>query len=279
MPPWTEDIIKINKYSRPGLKLTAVKKIVEHFTANPGGSAKNHVTYFGKTLIEQNEKLPKKDRRYASAHIFVDKKEALLLVPLNEAAYHANDVQQKNKNGSPWRGIKDLAPNANLLSIGVELCIESDGTFHPDTIQRAAEVNAELCKMYKLDPIDDIVRHYDVTHKNCPAPWVANPQAFIGFKNSVKTYMTPEKGVEDVLKAGDKGEAVKVLNYQLASLGYISWADRESDVFGNSTLKALKKFQKEQRIKETGEYDAKTALQFAKILAIYYDRLKKNLML
>lgn len=48
----------------------------------------------------------------------------------------------------------------------------------------------ELCNKFGLDPIDDIVRHYDITHKNCPAPWVSNSQKFVDFKNRVKAKMS-----------------------------------------------------------------------------------------
>lgn len=78
------------------------------------------------------------------------------------------------------------------------------------------------------------------------------------------------------LRPGDTGDAVKVMNYQLASLGYISWDDRESNVFGNTSLNALRQFQTDQRIPATGIYDATTALQFAKILGIYYYRVRQN---
>jgi N-acetylmuramoyl-L-alanine amidase len=174
MSLWIEKIIPVNKYSRPGLKLYSVKKIVMHYTANPGASAYNHYLYF-KNLKD----------RYASAHIFVDKTEAYQIIPLNEVAYHAND-------GS-YRGVEELKPNANFRSIGVELCIEKDGTFHPETIKRAAQIVAYLCEKYQLDPINDVVRHYDVTHKNCPAPWVKDEGAFTAFKNSVKLLLNGGK--------------------------------------------------------------------------------------
>ncbi|WP_047757580.1 N-acetylmuramoyl-L-alanine amidase family protein, partial [Geobacillus sp. ZGt-1] len=139
MSVWTEKFIRVNKYSRPGLKLKGVKKLVLHWTANPGASAANHFTYFDRTIIQA--------QRYASAHIFVDKNEALCIIPLDEVAYHAND--------GTYRGVPELKPNANFLSIGVEMCVEKDGTFHPDTISRTEDVFVELCKTFKLDPIKD----------------------------------------------------------------------------------------------------------------------------
>ncbi|AWO73869.1 N-acetylmuramoyl-L-alanine amidase [Geobacillus thermoleovorans] len=177
MSVWTEKFIRVNKYSRPGLKLKGVKKLVLHWTANPGASAANHFTYFDRTIIQA--------QRYASAHIFVDKNEALCIIPLDEVAYHAND--------GTYRGVPELKPNANFLSIGVEMCVEKDGTFHPDTISRTEDVFVELCKTFKLDPIKDIVRHYDITHKNCPAPWVKDSKVFEDFKQRVKAKMSPPK--------------------------------------------------------------------------------------
>ncbi|WP_278251072.1 peptidoglycan recognition protein family protein [Cytobacillus praedii] len=181
MVAWKDKFINKNKYSRPMYKLLSVKKLVVHYTANNGGTADNHFSYFNNL----------KDR-YASAHIFVDKKEALCIVPLNEVAYHAND-NQKYVNGKPYRGIPELLATAsyykdggaNLTSVGVEMCMEKDGSFHPDVISRTVDVFADLCTQFSLDPIKDIVRHYDITAKNCPAPWVKNEKEFIRFKNRV----------------------------------------------------------------------------------------------
>ncbi|MCP1459340.1 N-acetylmuramoyl-L-alanine amidase [Bacillus velezensis] len=188
MSSFRNQYIDINKWTRPGIKNNGVKKLAVHYTANPGASAANHYRYFGQTLPAQNRNLSEKKQTFASAHIFVDRTEAICIIPLNEVAYHANDVQQF-VNGQPYRGVAALKPNANFLSIGVELCIEKDGTFHPDTIARTEQVCAELCKMYKLDPTNDIVRHYDITHKICPAPWVSNSKGFADFKSRVKKRM------------------------------------------------------------------------------------------
>jgi N-acetylmuramoyl-L-alanine amidase len=186
MTLWRNQFLQVNPYTRPGTKLKAVKKLVLHWTANPGATAANHYSYFNSTAIQQ--------KRCASAHIFVDKTEAICVVPLNEVAYHAND--------GTYRGIPELKPNANLLSIGVEMCVEKDGTFHPNTIARTEDVFVELCKKFKLDPIKDIVRHYDITHKNCPAPWVKDGQKFIDFKNRVKAKLNQEAATYTV-KPGD----------------------------------------------------------------------------
>lgn len=227
MALYRTDLIKVNKYSRPGYKLLGVKGIIMHYTANPSASAKNHVTYFGKTLIEQNEKLPANKRRYASAHFFVDKNEAVLIIPLNEVAYHANEKAPKldkfKATASYYKG-----GNANLTTIGVELCIEKDGSLHPDTLKRAEQLVADLCKQFKLKETD-IYRHYDVTGKNCPAFWVSNPSGFTKFKAVVKAKIAPVKTAsKPVVKpvAPAEPKLLKVLASQLYTYKTANWNDK-----------------------------------------------------
>ncbi|EJF7503758.1 TPA: N-acetylmuramoyl-L-alanine amidase family protein [Listeria innocua] len=164
--------INKNQFSRPGYKLLRVSKIVMHYTANPGASADNHRRYFRDLK-----------NRYASAHIFIDDKEAICIIPLNEVAYHANERSCKltalQASTSYYRG-----GNANLTSIGIEMCLDKNGNITAATFNRSVDVAAELCKTYDLTA-SDIIRHYDVTGKNCPAPWVAKPSELTRFRNAV----------------------------------------------------------------------------------------------
>jgi N-acetylmuramoyl-L-alanine amidase len=173
--------IKPRKNTRPQLKLLGVKGIVLHYTATPSATAENERKYFDNGA----------GGRSASAHIFVDKKEVVQIIPFSEVAYHANDkackVPQLKATASYYK-----SGGANLTSIGVEMCIEKDGSLHPDTYKRTVEVVAFLCKTYKLGE-NDIFRHYDVTGKNCPAFWVADPKGFEKFKADVKAKLAPAK--------------------------------------------------------------------------------------
>lgn len=173
MSSFTENFIRVNEYTRPGIKLSGVRKLIIHYTATPGATKENERAYFNGTCITA--------KRYASAHIFVDKNGAVNIIPLNEVAYAANDVQKRNANGTPYRGVPEIAPNANFYTVSVELCVEKDWTFDEKTVTNAVNVFAELCKKFHLNE-EDIVRHYDVTAKNCPAPFVSNPEAFKEFK-------------------------------------------------------------------------------------------------
>lgn len=171
-PLWNCRCIDINPFSRPGIKLGSVEFLVWHYTANPGASAENHFNYF-QGLKNQNLHDRVEDR-YASAHLFIDRDSAVEIVPLDEKAYHAGKASY------------------NQCSIGIELCIETDGSFHPDTIKRAVQIGAFLCQKYKLDPMLDQIRHYDVTGKICPKPWVEKPGLFKQFRMDVGSAMKGE---------------------------------------------------------------------------------------
>lgn len=274
MTIWKEDFVKVNKYTRPQLKMLDVRAIVLHYTATPKASAKNERDYFNGTCVEQG--------RYASAHLFVDKKEALLIMPLTEVAYHANDRSCKIP-GLRASAHYYLGGNANLCTIGVEMCVEADGTIHADTITRTIQVVIELCKMYKLDA-HDLLRHFDVTGKLCPAMWVDNPKSWNDFKLAVqeglKAPVSPSKPSPandtvtpvkkpsvkpqtpsatlptGVFKQGSKGKAVKQIQDALNKLSFkCGVAD---GIWGAKTTDALKRFQSVYCNPVDGIYGAKT---------------------
>src|SRR5574342_236992 len=265
MSAWRNQYVHVNQYSRPGKKLQEVRKLIVHWTANPGASAANHFGYFDRSIVAL--------RRYASAHIFIDKTEAICIVPLDEVAYAAGDIQQRI-NGVPYRGVPELLPSANYLSISVELCVEKDGTFAKETLDRAVDVFAELCKTYKLDPLTDIVRHYDVTHKNCPAPWVKDIGKFNEFKQAVDAKVnvkplvveTPKpKAVyplpSGIIRLGDRGSDEKQLQVALNAAGFN--CGKADGIFGPKSTVALRKFQAKYKLVADGIYGPKTKAKLA----------------
>ena len=61
----------------------------------------------------------------------------------------------------------------NMNSIGIELCDDvKDGKVYPSelTIKNAIELTKHLMKKYNI-PAANVIRHYDVTGKLCPAYW------------------------------------------------------------------------------------------------------------
>lgn len=167
------EYIRINKFSRPGIKNSGIEGLIMHYTANNGGTARNHKSYFNNL-----------NGVYASAHLFVDEEEAICVIPLNEVAYHANDIQ-KYVNGQPYYPLRSIIGNANYSTIGIEMCLDRNGKITEKTFQNTVKAVKELIAKYPNITRDKIWRHYDVTSKNCPAPWVAKPSELERFKDAV----------------------------------------------------------------------------------------------
>ena len=76
----------------------------------------------------------------------------------------------------------------NENSIGVELCCHKDANgnwyFDEMTLSSAQMLVRELMAKYGI-PIERVVRHYDVTKKCCPAPFVYNEAAWQEFKRKI----------------------------------------------------------------------------------------------
>lgn len=144
--------ITCNAENYGGKRAKKVKYIVVHYTANNGDTARGNGSYFQRT-----------PGLYASAHWFVDEKEAVLSVPEDFVAWHCG-------------GTNYVHPECrNSNSIGVELCSrrDQDGEFYflPETVDNAVELIRELMEKYGVPP-ERVIRHYDVTNKICPAPFV-----------------------------------------------------------------------------------------------------------
>lgn len=144
-----------------------------HFTANNGDTAQNNADYFAREVVE------------ASAHYFVDPNEIYQSVKDSDTAWHCG----RERGGSYFNDCR----NAN--SIGIEMCsVIRNGVYViPDeTVRNAAELVRYLMARHHV-PVSRICRHYDVTHKACPEPWVRNPNQWESFKK-----MLTEKEVEDM---------------------------------------------------------------------------------
>ena len=136
----TDALLTPNRFSRPQIPLKTVKKVVLHYVGNPNSTAMANRSYF------ENQK---NGGRYVSSHYIVGLDgEILRCVPENEVAYCSN--------------------RANTYSISIECCHpDATGKFTEETTASAAELCAYLLKKYGLS-VDDLIRHYDVTGKQCP---------------------------------------------------------------------------------------------------------------
>lgn len=187
------------KYTRirPGIKMTP-KYITIHETANTskGANAKAHANL----LYNGNQS------RVASWHFTVDDKEIYQHLPTNEVGYHAGD------GSGP----------GNRQSIGIEICVNSDGNFEK------AKANAAWLVRYLMQkhniPIGNVVQHNKWSGKNCPANLRKSGwSAFINLvKNGVETPKPepydPNPEYHRLLKLKDpmmRGEDVKRVQKRL----------------------------------------------------------------
>lgn len=148
----------------------AIKYIVLHYTGNYNDTAKANCKYFA----EPN--------RNASAHYFADRCGVLQSVKDTDVAWHCG--------GGHY--VHPECRNSN--SIGVEMCTEwADGYFRigEETVRNALELVRGLMKKYDI-PAENVIRHYDVTGKKCPEPWVREPGKWEEFKRRL-TEMTVEE--------------------------------------------------------------------------------------
>lgn len=150
--------LPINEYSRPGTLITGVNAIVIHYVGNPGTTARQNRNYFANLRITAET--------YASSNFIISLDgEILQCVPVDEVAYASND-----RNGD---------------TLSIELCHPDEtGEFTSETYASAVRLTAWLCGMYGLTR-SDVIRHYDVSGKECPKYFVDNEDAWETFKSDV----------------------------------------------------------------------------------------------
>ncbi len=134
-----------------------------HYTANNGDTAAGNAKYFA-----SNANLR------ASAHYFVDENEIYQSVHDSDIAWHC---------GADTSYMHPECRNANAL--GIELCSRQDANgnyyFASETVINALELAKTKMDEYGIG-IACVLRHYDVTGKNCPAPFVEDENQWTAFK-------------------------------------------------------------------------------------------------
>lgn len=174
----------------------SIKYIVMHYTANDGDTDEGNAHYFQGA------------GRRASAHYFVDKDSVTQSVRDNDAAWHCGGALESSHH--PLRGIC-----MNRNSLGVEMCSDIVGgkyTITPQTVDRAVELVKYLMAKYGID-VDHVVRHYDVTGKDCPEPWVRDESLWRKFK----ARLTVKDPIEEEIKAMTDKEFAQYVDRYLAA--------------------------------------------------------------
>lgn len=167
-PEISVQLLDLNDYSRPGTEADPITGIVIHYTANPGSTAQQNRDYFNGLQDGHGTSV--------SSHFVVGLDgEIVQCVPTWEIAYASNE--------------------RNHDTISIECCHPDEtGKFTDATYVSIVKLTAFLCAKYELNA-DAVIRHYDVTGKNCPKYFVENEDAWALFKSDVNAAL--EKGTED----------------------------------------------------------------------------------
>lgn len=219
---------KLTQINRTVMTNKQNKYIVIHYVGAVS-SAKANADYFYSV------------NRQASAHYFVDENEIWQVVKEGDRAWHCGT------NGTYYH---PECRNSN--SIGIEMCCyNNNGTLDisEKVIEKTIELTKELMAKYNI-PIENVIRHYDVTHKCCPAPFVNNESRWNDFKSrlSPKPDIQYKAHIQDIgwtdwenagQVAGTEGEGKRVeaiileghngldLSYRvhMEGIGWSDWVD------------------------------------------------------
>ena len=152
------ELLTPNPYSRPQIPVEQVNYIAIHYTANPGSTAMSNRNYFENLATTQENKV--------SSHFVVGLEgEVVQCIPTSEMSYATN--------------------SRNVDTISIECCHPDEtGQFNDATYSSAVKLTAWLCTRFGLDT-DQVIRHYDVTGKDCPKYYVENPDAWLRMKADI----------------------------------------------------------------------------------------------
>lgn len=151
-----QDFIPDGKFGRQ-IKIPLTPTFITvHSTGSPGGTAATHARLLREGEIRATSKW--NTRGFNIWHFTVDDREVIQHMPLNEAGSHA-----------------DHDGPGNASSLGIEMCEFHDPARQQKTLDRAAELIADLRGQFGIG-MDKIVPHYfwkmvhfNNWHKPCPA--------------------------------------------------------------------------------------------------------------
>ena len=152
------ELLTPNEYSRPVITNEKINGIVVHYTANPGSTAMENRDYF--------EGLKDTHLTKVSSNFVIGLEgEIVQCIPTWEMAYASND-----RNGD---------------TISIECCHPDEtGKFNDATYKSLVQLCVWLCVKYDLTA-EDVIRHYDVTGKDCPKYFVENEEAWVQFRENI----------------------------------------------------------------------------------------------
>ena len=167
-PQMSVELLTPNPYSRPQTATDKITGIVIHYVANPGSTAEQNRSYF--------EGLKDSHETYASSHFIVGLEgEIIQCVPTSEVAYASND--------------------RNHDTVSIEVCHPDEtGKFNDATYDSLVELTGWLCEYLEV-PVDNVIRHYDVTGNLCPLYFVEHEDAWEQFKDDVTHWISKHQSI------------------------------------------------------------------------------------
>ena len=159
----TKDYINIHDYARTGNKLDGINDIVIHYVGNPQTTAQNNRDYFNNPGTD------------VSSHFIVGLEgEIIECLPLDEISAASN--------------------HRNHDTISIEVCHPDEtGEFNEITYAALLKLTAWLCSELDFSS-ENVIRHYDVTGKECPLYYVEKPYAWEKFLEDVDSEIASVKG-------------------------------------------------------------------------------------
>ncbi len=147
VPYWVQQAYIDNENARHGTRLADFTGVVIHYVGNPATTAMGNRNYFNQPTTT------------VVSHFVVGLDgEVVQCLPLHERSVASN--------------------NRNRDTISIEVCHpDESGQFTAATYDSLVRLTAWLCDLGGLDT-DDVIRHYDVTGKECPLYYVRHPNAW-----------------------------------------------------------------------------------------------------
>jgi len=219
-----------------------IQYIVIHDTGNKskGSNAEMHYRYFNS------------GNKNASADFFVDDGEII------QTNNYWKFYTWQCGDGKGQYGI------TNRNSIGIEMCVNSDGDYNK-MFNNTIWLVKFLMQKLKI-PIERVVRHYDASRKNCPASMSKNSwQNWHSFK---KLLIDKEDIVIDDNKViDDSNEHWSILKIQIKLNQTYPYKLKEDGIWGDKTKNAVKHFQKKYDLEVDGLVGPITKKKINEIIA------------
>lgn len=164
------ELLTPNEYSRPQIPIESVQYIAVHYTANPGATAIANRNYFENLANTHDTKV--------SSHFVVGLEgEVVQCIPTSEMSYATN--------------------SRNVDTLSIECCHPDEtGKFNDATYDSVVKLTAWLCTRFDLTS-ENVIRHYDVTGKDCPKYYVENPDAWLQMKADIAAQIETDYSLQN----------------------------------------------------------------------------------